>query len=252
VRNDVTGLATFGTINPTPGGVATDRYTVGTNFDSLVFISTAVSTWGTDLFGYLRHDSTGSIIGTIDPVTKIATDRINLGTNFLSALTFTATDVGYGPDLFYYLRPEGSILTSNLVTVFTTNTVITLTTNIVNTYLTNSLVTFTPTNTVTTIGMDICLGRTVAAAANCSGPVALVLIEPLAPFVIAPTMTHGSFNLSIPTQSGKSYTVQYKSKLTDQTWTNMQTVVGTGGLLIITNPTSPQQPTRFYRIMATP
>ena len=80
-----------------------------------------------------------------------------------------------GPDLFYYIREGGATLTSNLVTVFTTNTVITLTTNTVNTYVTNSLVTFTPTNTVTAIGMDICVGRTVVAAANCLGPIALVV-----------------------------------------------------------------------------
>jgi hypothetical protein len=40
--------------------------------------------------------------------------------------------------------------------------------------------------------------------------------------------------------------------LTDPIWTNQQTVLGTGGLLIITNPASPRQPSRFYRIMATP
>jgi hypothetical protein len=252
VHNDATGLATFGTINPTLGGVATDRYAVGTNFDSLVIIPTAVSTWGTGLFAYLRHDSTGSIIGTIDPVTEIVTDRVNLGTNLLSDLTFAATDVGYGPDLFYYIREGGATMTSNLVTVFTTNTVITLTTNTVNTYVTNSLVTFTPTNAVTTIGMDICVGRTVVAAATCLGPIALVVKEPQAPLISAPIMAPGSFNLSILTQSGKLYTVQYKIKLTDLTWTNLQTVVGTGGLLIITNPASLQQPSRFYRIMTAP
>jgi hypothetical protein len=185
-------------------------------------------------------------------VTRIATDRINLGTNLLSDLTFTATDVGYGPDLFYYIREGGATLTSNLVTVFTTNTVITLTTNTVNTYVTNSLVTFTPTNTVTAIGMDICVGRTVVAAANCLGPIALIVNKPVAPLISAPTMAPGSFNLSILTQSGKLYTVQYKSKLTDPTWTSLQTVVGTGGLLIITNPASSQQPSRFYRIMSAP
>jgi len=155
------------------GGVATDRYAVGTNFDALVFASGAVSSWGTGLFAYLRHDDTGSIIGTIDPVTHIVTDRVDLGTNFLSALTFTATSVGYGPNLFYYLRPEGSTLTTNIVTTFTTNTLTTFTTNTVTTYMTNSVVSFTPTNTVAATGMDTCQARVVTAAANCLGPVAL-------------------------------------------------------------------------------
>jgi len=156
LRQDNTGHAIFGTINPTPGGSETDRYTVGTNFDSLVFVPSAVSTWGTAIFAYLRHTNTGSIIGTIDPVTHVATDRINLGTNFLNALTFTATDVGYGPNLFYYLRPGGTNMTTNTVTNFTTNIVITFTTNTLNTYTTNNLVSFTPTNTVTAFGTDTC------------------------------------------------------------------------------------------------
>jgi hypothetical protein len=138
------------------------------------------------------------------------------------------------------------------VTTFSTNTVITLITNSLSTYVTNTLVTFTPTNSVMAIGMDICQDRTVVAAANCLGPVALLLIEPVAPLISAPSLTAGSFNLSIPTESGKSYTVQYKSKLTDLIWTNLQTVTGTGGQLILTNPASPGQPSRFYRIMSTP
>ena len=43
LRQDTNGLATFGTIDPTPGGIATDRYAVGTNFDSLIFVPDAVS-----------------------------------------------------------------------------------------------------------------------------------------------------------------------------------------------------------------
>ena len=176
VRNAASGLAMFGTLNPTPGGIATDRYTVGTNCDSLVYVPSAVSSWGTGIFAYLRHATiagiTGSVIGTIDPVTKVATDRLILGTNYLNALTFTATDVGYGPNLFYYLRPASALVATNLTTTFTTNLVTTLVTNTVTSYLTNSLVTFTPTNTVTAIGMDLCLDRTVVAAANCLGPIA--------------------------------------------------------------------------------
>jgi hypothetical protein len=106
LRQDANGLSTFGTINPTPGGIVTDLYTVGTNFDSLVFVSGAVSSWGTGNFAFLRHDAIGSTIGTLNPVTHVVTDRISLGTNFLNALTFTAMDVGYGPNLFYYLRPS--------------------------------------------------------------------------------------------------------------------------------------------------
>jgi sugar lactone lactonase YvrE len=118
LRQDNTGLSTFGTINPTLAGLATDLYAVGTNFDSFVFVTGAVSSWGTGVFAYLRHDATGSIIGTINPATHVATDQLTLGTNFLNALTFAATDVGYGPDLFYYLHPAGTTLTTNTGTNF--------------------------------------------------------------------------------------------------------------------------------------
>ena len=142
-------------------------------------------------------------------------------------------------------------MTTNLVTTFNTNLTVTLITNSVSTYVTNSTVTFTPTNTVMAVGMDICQNRTVVAAANCLGPVALALLEPPAPDISAPAMVSGSFSLSFPTENGKMYTVQFKSKLTDLVWTNLQTIIGTGGNFSITNA-PPLQPTRFYRIMAVP
>jgi uncharacterized repeat protein (TIGR01451 family) len=269
VRTDNTGLSTFGTINPTPGGVETDRYTVGTNFDALVFVSLSpIPGWGTDYFAYLRHDNTGSIIGTIDPVTHVPTDRLHLGTNFLTGLTFTTTDVGYGPNLFYYLRPGGSALTTNTVTTYTTNTVTTyitntvpgfitntvsgFVTNTVITYTTNRVVSFTPTNTVTAIGMDICQVP-VTAAANCgcvtSAPPVLIIGTPN-------VNADGFFSLSFPTEKGKSYTVQYKDALTDPTWTDLVppgSVPGTGGpLTIYDSSPAALHPSRFYRIMSTP
>jgi hypothetical protein len=106
LRQDANGLSTFGTINPTPGGIVTDLYTVGTNFDSLVFMPGAVSSWGAGNFAFLRHDAIGSTLGTLDPVNHAVTDRVSLGANFVNALTFAATDVGYGPNLLYYLRPS--------------------------------------------------------------------------------------------------------------------------------------------------
>ena len=224
VRNDTNGLSRFGTINPTPGGIATDLYPVGTNFDALVYVDLApIPGWGTNFFAYLRHDNTGSIIGTIDPVTHVATDRVHLGTNFLTGLTFTATDVGYGPNLFYYLRPERS------------------------TYTTNSVVSFTPTNTVTATGMDILLVSNVTASANCIGPVA----PAVTPVIGTSRMDiNGSFSLAFPTEKGNSYTLQYKNTFTDPTWTNLpgMPVPGTGGILTITDPTAAGQPSRFYRV----
>jgi hypothetical protein len=249
VRNDATGLSWFGSINPEPGLAATDLYTVGTNFDALVYVTGApITGWGTDFFAYLRHTSTGSILGTIDPLTGVPTDRMSFGTNFLSALTYTATDVGYGPDLFYYLRPERTILTTNTVTTYITNYNTTHITNYNTT--TNCVVSFTTTNTVTATGMDICQSRIVTAAADCLGPIA-----PLVLVIGTPTINPANgflvYSLSFPTETGKSYTVQYTDSLTNPAWTDLpgMPVPGTGGIVTITDPTTPpHQPTRFYRI----
>jgi uncharacterized repeat protein (TIGR01451 family) len=256
---ETNGITVFGTIAPSPGLVPLDRYTVGTNanFDSMVFVPGAVSDWGTAQFAYLRHDTTGSIIGSINPVSQIVTDRVNLGTNFITSLTFTSTDVGYGPNLFYYLRPERSVMTTNIVTTFTTNVVTTFTTNVVTTFVTNSTVTFMATNTVSTTGTDICQGRTVAAAANCSGPVAAPSPPPpsgsaTAPVVSSPTFANGSVSLSFPTESGRAYMVQFKNSLNDPAWTTLETVAGTGGNMTTTYAVEPLTRSRFYRVIIAP
>jgi hypothetical protein len=177
-------------------------------------------------------------------VSHVVTDRIILGTNFLSALTFTATQVGYGPNLFYYLRPARTTYTTNTVTTYTTNTV--------TTYTTNSMVSFTPTNTVTATGMDICQDQTVVAAANCLGPVV-----PTALIIGTPNVnSDGFYGLSFPTETGKTYTVQYKNTLADPTWTDLVppgSVPGTGGpLTIYDSSAAALHQSRFYRVMVTP
>jgi uncharacterized repeat protein (TIGR01451 family) len=250
VRNDANGLSWFGSINPTPGLVATDLYTVGTNFDALVYVDLSpITGWGTDYFAYLRHDNTGSILGTIDPLTHVATDRMSFGTNFLSALTFTPTDVGYGANLFYYLRPGGSILATNIVTTYQTNTVTTYQTNSVTTYTTNCVVWFTPTNTVTAIGTDICQDS-VTAVADCYGPIVPLVV--VAGTTNSPTNGFLEYSLSFPTQIGRSYYVEYKDALTDPIWLLLLgPLPGDGTTWTLTDSILPGQPSRFYRIMIT-
>jgi len=209
--------------------------------------------FGPDNFYYVRHDATGaSTFGTIfvtGLATGTVTDRFGVGSN-VTDLTFTATDVGMGADLFYYLRDRGLSLTTNIVTVLTTNTVITLTTNTVTTFTTNSTVTLTPTNIVMATGVDICQGRTVEAAANCTGP--LLLTSPGGQAPITGGISKGMFSLLFPTENGQSYTVQYKNHLSDPTWTNLETVAGTGGEAGITDAIVPGRAARFYRVILTP
>jgi hypothetical protein len=136
-----------------------------------------------------------------------------------------------------------------MVTTYTTDTVTTYTTNTVTTYTTNSVVTFTPTNSVTATGMDICQDRIVAAAANCLGPIGP---PQFAPVFGVPTMTNGFFSVSFSGENGISYTVQYKNALNDPAWTDLETVVGTGGNLSITDAVVAQRGSRFYRVILTP
>lgn len=107
VRHDATGLSTFGTIDPTPGGIITDRFTVGFHVDALVFTDLTAPGYGANNFYYLRHDASGeSTFGTIfvtGLTTGTVTDRFSVG-SYASELTFTATDTGFGANLFYILR----------------------------------------------------------------------------------------------------------------------------------------------------
>jgi hypothetical protein len=72
------------------------------------------------------------------------------------------------------------------------------------------------------------------------------------PIAGASTVAKGLFSLSFPSENGKSYTVQYKNTLSDPTWTDLETVVGTGGNLPITDAAALRQPARFYRVIFTP
>lgn len=56
----------------------------------------------------------------------------------------------------------------------------------------------------------------------------------------------GDLTLTFPTQTGKSYTVQYKSLLTAVTWDTLTTINGTGANAVVTDPISSGP--RFYRL----
>ena len=259
IRQDANCDSVFGTIDPAQGGPVTDRFSIGANVDALVFTSTDVG-YGSNNLYYLRHNASGvSTFGTIF-VTGLTsgnvTDRFPVGTN-VTELTFTPTDVLYGPNLFYYLRGTQKADCSQIT--FTTNTLTSFMTNSVTSFTTNNLTSFTTnivaaatTNTVTASGKDACQGRTVTATATCSGPGS----QP-GPFVIggggaaSPRYSNGNFSLSFATQNGVLYTVQHKTALSNPTWTDLQTLSGTGGIVTILHAVG-GQPTCFYRVVISP
>jgi hypothetical protein len=60
------------------------------------------------------------------------------------------------------------------------------------------------------------------------------------------TLSGGNVSLSFPTQTGFTYTVQYKNHLTDSTWLTLGSVSGDGTVKSLSDGTG--QPSRFYRL----
>jgi hypothetical protein len=68
-----------------------------------------------------------------------------------------------------------------------------------------------------------------------------------APPPIAPLVFNGvSITLSFWAQPGVVYFIEYKDSLNDPAWTRLQTVLGTGTTVTVTD--KPNQPSRFYRL----
>jgi hypothetical protein len=74
----------------------------------------------------------------------------------------------------------------------------------------------------------------------------LKLADPV-PRIRALGWTTNSFRVSVPTISGKSYTLQHKRSLSQGEWTSLPAVSGTGGPLVLTDPAA-SDPQQFYRI----
>ncbi|MGH7991590.1 MAG: hypothetical protein ACREDS_15545, partial [Limisphaerales bacterium] len=67
------------------------------------------------------------------------------------------------------------------------------------------------------------------------------------PTTITPSVSEGNYNISFSTQGGDTYSVLYKTNLTDSAWNVLQSnIAGTGSTVTITDPITSQ--TRFYRV----
>ena len=189
--------------------------------------------------------STNTVISfTTNTVTSFSTNTVT------SFTTNTATSFNTNTVISF---------TTNTVTSFSTNTVTSFTTNTVTSLGTNSIVSFTTnivaaatSNTVTASGADVCQGRTVTALATRSGAGSAAV-----PLLIGgtdvppPRVSNGSFSWSFSTQNGLTYVVEYKASLTDPSWQDLQTVVGSGGITTISNSVA-ERPSGFYRLKISP
>jgi hypothetical protein len=65
--------------------------------------------------------------------------------------------------------------------------------------------------------------------------------------VSAPALSNGVFSLSVPTQSGRVYELEYKRLLDETNWTVLALVAGSGRPEVLIDPTA-DGAQRFYRI----
>jgi hypothetical protein len=94
------------------------------------------------------------------------------------------------------------------------------------------------------------LSNVVALASCCGNSLALIGDGP--PVVQAslshPTMTAEGFAVSVPTQSGRVYRLEYKNSLANGNWTALPLVAGTGHERTLTDPSASGSSQRFYRV----
>jgi hypothetical protein len=77
-----------------------------------------------------------------------------------------------------------------------------------------------------------------------------IVIAPSPYFAVTPSLSGTTLTLSFPTLIGYSYTVQYKTDLTDSAWQTLTTVAGTGSTASPTDTTGGAGGHRFYRVAA--
>jgi LEA14-like dessication related protein len=72
---------------------------------------------------------------------------------------------------------------------------------------------------------------------------------PASPTIRSPKLAGTTFTLSVPTQIGFNYTLEYKNSFAGANWTSLQTIGGTGGTITLTDTTATNA-MRFYRVLA--
>jgi hypothetical protein len=65
--------------------------------------------------------------------------------------------------------------------------------------------------------------------------------------VTTPGYANGAFRLSVPTEKGRSYVLEFTEALTPAKWTALPAVVGDGTVMVLVNPTATNQHC-FYRV----
>ncbi len=69
-----------------------------------------------------------------------------------------------------------------------------------------------------------------------------------APIFFAPTAMNGGFAISIQSELGEAYTVNYANSLSSQSWQTLTNITGNGSVITVTNSASGVT-SRFFRLM---
>jgi len=98
-------------------------------------------------------------------------------------------------------------------------------------------------------GFSPMLESVVEVAAGESHSLALVgNVSASAPLTASFVQTNHTLSLSLPTQAGRLYALQYKALLTNPNWTTLQFFTGTGSTITLTDSTATNS-RRFYRVV---
>ena len=104
----------------------------------------------------------------------------------------------------------------------------------------------TPSNPISIGGINVDLDEAYTADFG-QWPASTTGTTPPAPVIRSPKLVGTTFTLSVPTQIGFNYTLEYKNSFGDANWTSVQTIGGTGGTITLTD-TSATGPSRLYHV----
>ena len=104
----------------------------------------------------------------------------------------------------------------------------------------------TPSNPISIGGINVDLDEAYTADFG-QWPASTTGTTPPAPVIRSPRLVGTTFTLSVPTQIGFNYTLEYKNSFGDANWTSVQTIGGTGGTITLTD-TSATGPSRLYHV----
>jgi hypothetical protein len=97
-------------------------------------------------------------------------------------------------------------------------------------------------DTVTASGADICQGRTVTAAANCSGPIGPLIVSSV-------TIVNGTATVTWMAKPGVTYRLQCTSNYQNSVWNNVPGDVTASSDTATKNDAVGSNKQRFYRVM---